>query len=54
MEAAYKAAWHCWSGFIDEPLSRYDMARIASNLLDERGALSGEDDVLTVQGSIAD
>lgn len=54
METAYKAAWHRWSGFIDEPLSRYDMARIVSNLLDERGALPGEDDVLAVQESIAD
>lgn len=54
VEAAYKAAWHRWSGFIDEPLSRYDMAQIVGSLLEEREALPPEEDMLAVRGSITD
>lgn len=53
-EAAYKAAWHRWNRFVDEPLSRYDMARIVYNLLDEMGALPREEDALAARESIAD
>lgn len=54
VEAAYKAAWRRWSRFIDEPLSRYDMAQIVRNLVEEREALPQEEDMLAVRGSIAD
>lgn len=54
VEAAYKAAWHRWTGFIDEPLSRYDMAQVVRNLLNEREALPGEGDMSAAQAKIAD
>lgn len=54
VEAAYKAAWHRWGRFVDEPLSRYDMAQIVRNLLDEREALPREEDMLAVRESVAD
>lgn len=54
VEAAYKAAWRRWSTFVDEPLSRYDMAQIIGNLLGEREALPREDDMLAARAKIAD
>lgn len=39
VEAGYKAAWRRWGRFVDQPLSRYDMAQIIYNVILERDAL---------------
>lgn len=37
--AAYEAAGNQWGAFVDQPLSRFDMAQIVYNVLREKGAL---------------
>lgn len=39
VEAAYKEAWKRWNRFVDQPLSRYDMAQIVYNLILQKDAL---------------
>lgn len=42
VEAAYKDRGRHWDRYVNEPLSRYDMAQILYNLVSERGAAPGE------------
>ena len=39
VRAVYKSSWRRWDRYVNEPLSRYDMAQIAYNILRERDAL---------------
>lgn len=49
VRAVYKSSWKRWDRYVNEPLSRYDMAQIAYNVLRERDALQE-----TIQLSTAD
>lgn len=49
VRAVYKSSWRRWDRYVNEPLSRYDMAQIAYNVLRERDALQE-----TIQLSTAD
>lgn len=49
VEAVYKSSWKRWDRYVNEPLSRYDMAQIAYNVLRGRDALRE-----TIQLSTAD
>lgn len=39
VEAVYKSSWKRWNRYVNEPLSRYDMAQIVYNVLQEQDAL---------------
>ena len=54
VEAAYKAAWKRWDRFVNEPLSRYDMAQIIYNLVSERDAEPGEESAQAAVPEIGD
>lgn len=49
VRAVYKSSWKRWDRYVNEPLSRYDMAQIAYNVLREKDALQE-----TIQLSTAD
>lgn len=55
LEDAYKANLRQWGDFVNKPLSRYDMATILYNILDQKGAdLPSLEQRLSIQGRIGD
>lgn len=42
VRAVYKSSWKRWDRYVNEPLSRYDMAQIIYNLASQRDAAPGE------------
>ena len=39
VRAIYKSSWKRWNRYVDQPLSRYDMAQIVYNVIREKDAL---------------
>lgn len=54
VEAVYKSSWKRWNRYVNEPLSRYDLAQIVSNLACERDAAPGEEAARAAEAEIAD
>jgi len=54
VEAAYKARTKHWDRYVDEPLSRYDMAQIICGLLSEKDRLIDDASAGTVREEITD
>lgn len=55
LEDAYKANLRQWGDFVNQPLSRYDMATILCNILSQKGAnLPSLEERLSIQGKIGD
>lgn len=52
--AAYQEAGNRWGDFADQPLSRYDMARILCSLVSKEGAAPGEEAARAAGPEIAD
>lgn len=54
IEAAYRERGRHWDRFVNEPLTRYDMAQVLYNLVSERGAAPGEESAQAAVPEIGD
>lgn len=54
VEAAYRERGRHWDRFVNEPLTRYDMAQIIYNLVSERDAAPGEESAQAAVPEIGD